>query len=254
MRRTVIAAAAIACPLALTACSSSPAKPASAANPSAAPSVSVAASAGQGAGNEGLSNAQVTARYKSALATITAVHLKGSTSQGGQTVTLDIQINKDNTSEGSISTAGVTVPFIHAGKLGYIQYTRGLEIDAKIDPGTQVGRFILDKWAPSNTTLGSVYNQDLASFTTYSDVAQIAEPSGDTYTYLGTAAIDGQQVAQYKDVPAATGDPVVTVSFPARGAMLPLEVSAGESGELSFVWNQPTTITAPPAADVITTP
>lgn len=258
MRRSILVATLVPCLAALAACTSSTPKSASSA-PATTPSSSAAASAsadnGGGSGdNEHLTSAQVVARYQAALAAIDAAHVKGTLIQGGQAATLDIQVNKDNTSEGSITTNATTIPFIGlSSSLGYIQYTAGLESAAKIDPASPVGKALLNKWASSNTTLGAAYNQAIAPMASWSSITQLTGPTTDTYAYQGTATVNGRQVVQYKDKSATAGVPDALVSFPVSGPMLPVQMSAGTSGGLSFVWNQPTKVTAPPAADLATT-
>jgi hypothetical protein len=252
LRRAAFAAVTVACPLVLAACSSSPVNPVSATKASGAPTASAAASASQVATNEGLGSAQAIAKFTAAVAAASAVHLTGTIIQSGQTTTVDIQINKDDTAKGTITSNGVTIPFIHAGGLGYIQYTKSLETTAKIDPNTQVGKLLLDKWAPSDTTLGASYDKAIAPIATLPSLAQFASGNGDPLNYMGVATVNGQQVAQYKNVSSTAGDPDTVLSFPVQGAMLPILISAGTSGNLNFVWNQPTTIAAPPAADLVT--
>lgn len=258
MRRSVLFAALVPCVAALAACSSSSTPSAAPSTPATAPSSAAASSAaatgggsGSGSGNnEGLGSAEVIARYQAALGAINAAHAKGTLIQGGQSTTIDIQVNKNGTSSGTVSTGGTTIPFVGVGALGYIQYTASLETAAKIDPSSVVGKALLNKWAASNTALGDTYNQAIAPMASWSSITQLTGPSTDTYTYQGTATVNGEQVAQYKDKSASAGVPDALVSFPVSGPMLPVQMSAGGSGGLSFVWNQPTTVTAPPSADL----
>ena len=255
LRRTVLAAVFVPCALALAACSGSTANSGSAASSATPSPTGSTAQVGQGGGdNGGLDSAQVVARYQSALALATtdAAHVKGTLVQGGQSTAVDIQINKNGTSEGYIAANGTKIPFISVGGIGYMQYTASIEVAAKIDPNSQTGKLILDKWAASNTTLGASYNQAIAPMASWSGLAQITGSSADTYTYQGTATINGQRAVQYKDTSTSAGVPDALVSFQASGPMLPIQMSAGSFGGLTFTWDQPTTVTAPPAADLVT--
>lgn len=259
MRRTILVAALIPGVLALAACSGSSGTASASGSTTASPSPSSTpagstASAGVSGGsdNKALTSTQVVAEYHSAFSTINAAHVKGTLVQGGQAIDLDIQVNKSGTSSGSLTANGLSIPFIGVGNVGYVQYTAGLEAAAKIDPTTQLGKLMLNKWAPSTSSLGSSYYQAIAPMATWSSISQLSGPSTDTYTYQGTASVNGRQVAQYKDKSVTAAVPDALVSFPVSGPMLPVQMSAGSSGGLSFVWNQPTTITAPPAADLVT--
>lgn len=261
MRRTLLVAALIPGLLAVAACSGSSGTTSASATTSTATAASPSASSagstapegpGGGADNKGLTSAQVEAEYQAALSAIVAAHVKGTLVQGGQNVDVDIQVNKSGTSSGSLTANGLSIPFISVGNVGYVQYTASLEAAAKIDPNTQLGKLMLNKWAPSTSSLGSSYYQAIAPMTTWSSMTQLSGPTTDTYTYQGTATVNGVQVAQYKDKSASAAVPDALVSFPVSGPMLPVQMSAGSSGGLSFVWNRPTTVTAPPAADLVT--
>lgn len=260
MRRTTLATVALipACALALTACGSQKA------GASAGASVSVAQDAGQN--NAHLTQAQLLARFKTALGSATALHMKGSMSDdsSGQTVTtsMDIQINKGGTGQGTISEGGMTMPVISIGSTSYVQATssyvsllkQGSSM-AGADPALAAfyTQLTVGKWLKYTGTgaadagFGSML--DFSQMTT-----QLADNKSDTFTYLGTGTLDGQQVAQYKDHSTDGSSPDATMSIPLTGSPLPLQEDAGKQGKMTFTWNQPTTVTAPPANEIINVP
>jgi hypothetical protein len=253
MRRTTLAAAALipACALALSACGSKSANSASA----GATATVVAQN------NAHLTQAQLMARFKTALASATALHMKGSMTDSGSTVSMDMQINKSGTAQGTITASGMTMPIISIGSTTYIQITPSYASMIKSTLGAAGGdagiatffaQLADGKWIKS--TADSSLTGGMGSLTDFSQMTkQLADTTTDTFTYLGTSTVDGQAVAQYKDV-STDGSPTATMSIPLTGSPLPTLEDAGTQGSMVFTWDQPTTITAPPAAEVVTAP
>jgi hypothetical protein len=77
----------------------------------------------------------------------------------------------------------------------------------------------------------------------------------DTLTYLGTSTVGGQQVAQYKDKSSDTPPLVTTLSVLLTGRARPIQGDVGShSLMMAFVWNKPTTVSAPPASEILVLP
>jgi hypothetical protein len=244
LRRTALAAALIPCALLLTACGSSGSSP--------IPSASGA--------NAGLTQAQLLARFKTALASTTALHIKGSSTQNGSAFTMDMQINKDGTAQGSIVSEGLTMPLIVAGGVSYVQVTPSLVTVLKSQAAgadaSSISKIVTGKWISSKSAIGSSMTQGLDSMTNFGEMTkELASGSGDTFSYLGTATLNGQQVAQYKDVSTSDGTSSTgTLSIPLNGTALPIAESGTSAGNATFTWNQPTKVTAPAASDIIELP
>lgn len=252
MRRTAIAAALIPCALVLTACGAKSAT-------TATVSTTGAATTASGPSNAGLTQAQLLARFKTALATVTAIHFKGTMVDSGTSVTMDLQINKDGSADGTIVSNGTTVPMVVTGGVTYIQVTSSFETEIKSEAGADaslVSSLVVGKWISSKTTVGSSLAGSFSSLTDFSTMtSQLASGSGDKFSYLGTSTLNGQAVAQYKDDASSNGGPSDGVlDVPLHGLALPIQDSAGSQGSMTFVWNQPTTVTAPAAADILTLP
>lgn len=122
MRRTFLAAALAPCAFALASCSAS-ASPGSAAPVNARSTSSAAGSAVPAAdgGNAGLSESQLEARITAAAANVTAIHLSGTMTDSGQSVSLDMQINKDGSAQGTVTEQGATIPVIATATATYLR-------------------------------------------------------------------------------------------------------------------------------------
>jgi len=248
LRRSVLAAALIPCALVLTACGSK-----------SATTATVVSSTASGPSNAGLSQAQLLARFKTALASATAVHFKGTMSESGSSTTMDLQINKDGSADGTIISGGVTIPMIVTGGVDYIQATPSLVSEIKSEAGSDaalVSEIMTGKWISSKSAIGSSMTSSFSSLTDFSSMtSQLASGSGDKFTAMGTSTLNGQQVAQYKDVSTDDSGPTDSVlDIPLNGLALPIEETAGSQGTMVFTWNQPTTVTAPAAADILSLP
>ena len=249
MRRTALAAALIPCALLLTACGSN----------SVATTAASAVAAG-GSSNAGLTQAELLARFKTALANVTALHMKGGTTGGGSSAfSMDMQINKDSSAEGTIVSTGLTMPLIVVGGVSYVQVTSSLASTLKSAAGSNaslLAEIVVGKWISSKSSIGSSMTAGLSSLTNFSQMTkQLGTASGDTFTYLDTSTVNGVQVAQYKDVSTNSGSAgTSTMDIPLNGSPLPIEETGSSEGTITFTWNEPTKVTAPAAADIINLP
>ena len=252
MRRTALAAALIPCALLLTACGSQ-----------SATTVSVSTTGGSASGpsNAGLTQAQLKSRLQTALAAATAVHFKGGSTVGSAAFSMDMQINRDGSAKGTISSTGMSMPLIVVGGVSYVQVTPSLISMMKSEAGSDaslVAQIMVGKWISSKSAIGSSMTDGLNSMTDFSQMTKdLSSSTGDTFSYLDTSTVNGQQVAQYKDVSKDTGSSTTTTStmdVPLYGSPLPVEESGSSEGTVTFVWNEPTKVSAPAAADVLSLP
>lgn len=257
--RTMLATALIpGCALALTGCGSK-ASPASTASTGSTAAVTTAASSASD--NAGLSQSQLLSRLGTALASVTAMHMKGTMSSGGDSVSMDMQLNQDGTAQGTISVSGMTLPMIVVGSASYIQITPSYESTIKASVASSgdsqeagfVSALLVGKWVKLSGS--DSLSQGMGGLTSFSQMKQQLESNddSDTYTYEGKSTIDGQAVAQYKDYDKTSG--TATMSVPLTGSVLPVQLNAGSQGTMmTFTWNEPTKVTAPAADDVIVEP
>lgn len=254
MRRTTLAAAALipACALALSACGSS--------SGSGTTAVVNASSSAAGQNNAHLTSAQLNARIDAAVSKVTAMHIKGAMTEGGSKITFDLQLNKDS-AQGTIGEGDVSFPLIAVGGVDYFQLTPSLlkqaESTQSSNPFAKLGGAVIEnRWVSSkDRSLGASLDQSFKSFTDLSSMTQqMTSSNQDTLTYLGTSTLDGQQVAQYKDKPSDGSTPVTTLSLPLTGDALPIQEDGGSQGLMTFVWNQTTTVSPPPASEILVLP
>lgn len=251
-RASSIAVSAVLLPsvLALAACSASSAKTNTAA--ASAPGVPAAS-------NVGLTSAQANAAINSAVGNATALHVKGSMGSGAQLISMDIQFDK-NSAQGTLVEGPTTIPFIAVNGTSYIEFTSSLLAAAGSESGQSsaaANQLLLNKWVSSTSSLGSSIASSFTPFMSLSAFTKQVTSSSDKLTSDGTATVDGQAVANYKDVDTSQTPPVTEVlSLMQNGPALPLQVagSGTEAGTMTFTWNQPTTITAPPASEIYSGP
>jgi hypothetical protein len=233
---------------ALAGCSSSKSTPAGTAPVGSAPA-SAASPSAAAAQNAGLSDAALKAAFVKAADQATALHLKGATKDGTDTLQIDIQLNKTaNTAEGTISMQGASFPVIAVNGVDYFQFTDSL---IKLSGAGSAGPALKGKWVSSNSQYGKGLAGDLKPLFSYSGFISsfTAVDSGafpDT-TAAGTTTYNGQTVAVYKSSDGSTA------YFAASGPAYLLDVinsSSTSAGALAFTWNQPTTVTAPPASQI----
>lgn len=187
-----------------------------------------------GGSNAGLSQSELLARLGSALGGVSAMHMKGSVSESGSTVTVDMQLNRDGSAQGTMVSNGTTLPLIVVGGITYMQTT----------PSQSAATAGAGSWTKSSGSDNSTTSFDLM-------VQNLDSPSAYSYTYQGTSTVGGLAVAQYSEEAVGGGVDKV-LSIPLTGPALPVSVDGGARGSFTFAWDQPTRVVAPPAADVAT--
>lgn len=230
-------------------------------------------SAAASAPNAGLSGPRLQSAFKAAVAAGTAVHVVGSVAQSGSTFSLDMNLDKNGSTEGTITQSGATIPIKVVDGVTYIQLTpQFLKQEAAVDPAItpSVINAIQNKWVSSKSAIGESLASGLAGLTGYesflatienggaspsasaSGPAASASASGSggldlaTLTPAGTTTYNGKTVAVYK------GADGTTAYFAASGPAYLEKVTAtgAEPGTLTFTWNQPVTVTAPPPSEI----
>jgi hypothetical protein len=200
--------------------------------------------------------AKVLDTVKSAASGASAVHVKGSVTDSGSTVGLDIQLNKDGSASGTITEGGTTVPLIVADKVYYIQFTKNLMSTNGIDPTSSAGTLLLNKWVPSNSKMLSGDNMvsGLKPLLDYNSLLNniIGQAGSDVPKQTGTDTVDSVPVQVYT-MPDGSKVDVGTAS-PHYLIRLVAPKSAGP-GQLDFTgWNQPVKVSAPPASEIYSGP
>ncbi|WP_034270244.1 hypothetical protein [Actinospica robiniae] len=234
---------------------------------------------GGAAPNAGLSGAQMQSAFKAAVAKGTAVHVKGAFKQTGQTYSLDVNLNKNGQAQGEVIQNGAVLPVKKVDGITYVQLTPSfLKQDAAVDPSLtpDVIKMVQNKWVSSQTTAGKTLASSFGDLTDYNAFTSMLAGGGatatpstpasgsgtpmasptsssgiqlDNLTAAGTASVNGQTMAVYKNAAMGT-----TAYFAASGPayLEKLTTSGVETGAADFVWNKPVTVTPPPASEVFT--
>lgn len=219
--------------------------------------------------NAGLSGSQLLTAFKSAVASATAVHVSGSISASGTPITLDLKLDKNGTSSGGVTQGSASVPFKVVNGVTYIQLTPALlKQEAAGDPSISAGviNLIQNKWVSSQSSIGQSISSSFDGLTNYDAFLTTIENGGAAasatatasgsansapitltdLTPAGTTSYNGGTVAVYKSSDGSTA------YFAASGPAYLEKVTAtgSTSGTITFTWNQPVTVTAPPSSDI----
>jgi hypothetical protein len=198
-----------------------------------------------------LGSSQLAAAISAAAAQAAAVHLTGTVTSVATPLTLDVHLNKDGTSSGTLGYQGATIPFRVTGGLDYFQLTPSFMSLSKMSQTSAEG-----EWVTSTSSHGEPLVTVFSQFLTYKEFVSkdvVGNNAAFTFTFMGTGQLDGQHVAVYQ-VRSGTG-PSITYDIAADGPVLPLKISGGDNNnavDLQLTWNQPTTVTAPPTAQIYT--
>lgn len=264
MRRAttvVISAAVLPGLLALAACSGSSGKPAAASSASTGTAPAAGATTGGASaqptavtspyGNVGLSSAALNAAMVAAAASATAVEITGSISSSqGQSVDIAVQLNADGTGVGNLTSPNGGIPFVSTGGVLYIQATPSFITLTGLASGSPQVAAIQNKWVRSTDPVATTVANGYSVFMSMKAFVAQSIGSGDNYVADGTSVVNGQKVANYKDMTEDSG--ALVLSVPVSGPALPVQDAETGSGSMDFTWNQPTKVTAPAAGQIYT--
>lgn len=193
--------------------------------------------------NADLTQAQLLSRMQRAIDAEPAMHIKGTITDNGMTITVDMQLNRDGTSQGTMTTGKVVTPVIVVDGNLYTQAPASRAMGTSSPSGAMAGQ-----WTETKAQGGAL---SATNFTVMA--AELDAPSNYTYTYKDTSTIGGVAVARYAEaIPGAAADRVL--SIPLTGAALPVAVDGGETGGISFTWGKPTKVVAPQLSQVVLAP
>lgn len=237
---------------ALAACSSGGSSPAAAAGTaSGSASPSTAASTAATATNAGLTDSALRAAFAAAAKGASAVHMKGAVTSSGQTISIDVHLNKDESTDGTLTIGTAQLPVKAIGGVYYLEFTPSFIQYMAKQQGSNPAAFSMlsGKWVSSNSTMGKNLASSFSQFMSYSTMIKQVEDNsdGDTVTAAGTTTLNGQSVAVYNSTKGSK------LYFAASGPAYFLEQVVGGSdgsGTIDYTWNQPTTVSPPPASQI----
>ncbi|HEX9334900.1 MAG TPA: hypothetical protein VF892_03400 [Pseudonocardiaceae bacterium] len=230
--------------LAVAACSGTPA--ASGSSSSTAPAPKAVNIPGAPAGN------QVESVVKAAFAGASAVHIKGTLVNSTGSLSLDLQLNKDNTASGTIGEGGPTIPLIAVNGKYYVQFTQALISQSSNAAVSQIGSALTNKWVSSDASIASDMVSGLKPLLTYdSFVSSMFGQSSEVPTLTGTDVVNDIPTLVYE----STGGSTVYIAKSSPHYLLRMTAPASGSGQLNFTgWNQPVPVAPPPAGQIYTGP
>jgi hypothetical protein len=247
--------------VALAGCSSS--TPNTAASGSSAPATSATTTAtssapagGNASGsNVGLSDSAIRAAFDAAVKGATAMHVTGTQAQQGQSISLDLGLNKDDSTEGTITLGTAKLPVKAVGGVVYAQMTPSFIqfIAAQQHVSAAPLAALANKWITSQSASGKSLTDGFSEFMNYSTIATnfAGSAAGDPAIAAGTTTLNGQTVAYYTTKQGSK------LYFAATGPAYLLredDSGSGGTGSITITWNQPAKVTPPPASDIVTLP
>jgi hypothetical protein len=187
---------------------------------------------------------------KTAFLGATAVHIKGTLTNNTGSLSLDLQLNKDNTASGTISEGGAAIPLIAVGGKFYVQFTPELITQSTSSAVSQVGAALSNKWVSSDSPLASSMVAGLKPLLTFdSFVSAMFAQASAAPTLTGTDVVHNTPVLVYESTDGST----VYIARSTPHYLARMTAPASGSGSLDFTgWNQPVQVSAPPAAQIYT--
>lgn len=193
----------------------------------------------------------VVARAKAALASAKSVHVVGSTA-AGSSVQVDIRVKSGSGAAGSITVSGAKIEIVKLGEKMYFHSPATVWIEQGLS--ADMARLLAGKWVlMSASALGSG-GEDLLRMTSTQGLSELLVPDGMPKrpgATWPTATVRGVPTIKLTDdtgslYVARTGKP-----YPVRIGDAP----ALGGGQIDFTeYDKPVTITAPPAAQILTLP
>jgi hypothetical protein len=219
-------------------------------SPAVAPSTAAPTSSAAAKAEAALTADQVPAAVKAAGGAAGAVHIKGSITQGADTVKFDVQLNKDSAG-GTVTKAGADIPVRRVGEKYYIQCTSSVLKLSGVSVTTKPGSLMRDKWVSSDSKLAAGMAASFKDLLDYDTVlSNVAAPTG-TLTAAGSDTVNGTPVLIFRDGDGSSAD--VAASSP----HYIIRVVGPESnlGSVDFTgWGQTDPVVAPKAAEIYSGP
>jgi hypothetical protein len=200
-----------------------------------------------GNGVESKTPKEIIAAAKDALSHADSVHVAGTATGDGQSVTIDVKIKGSAGGAGSITLEGKKVDILRVGRTVYMKADQAFW--TSITGNAQAAKLLNGKYLKSTTS-----DQKLKQIAAFTDVSGLADgvlkaegtvTKGDKKTVNGTEAIGLVDSAGGGTLyVATTGKPYPLEIAPAPGS--------SDSGKIDFTdYGKDVDLTAPPAASVI---
>jgi hypothetical protein len=177
-----------------------------------------------------------------------AVHIKGTISDGNESIRLDVQLNADGTGKGTVAENDVTIPLIASNAGNFVQFTADVESVEALSPTS--AKNALNKWVPSDSPLlaRSRIDQTFSNLQFHTLVPGIFSGlAGEHLQPIGHDDVNGIPVHTYR---FSEGTLLIS-DAPPHYLIRVVGSSSTDSGQVDFTdWDKPTPI-APPPTDQI---
>ncbi|QKV73360.1 hypothetical protein [Amycolatopsis sp. Hca4] len=241
MARLRLAALLTAGSLAIAGCSGAAETPAPAAAGTSAPASSTAPAA------PALDAADVGTAINDAAKQASAVHVKGTMTQEGSALNLDLQLNADSAS-GTVVKDGLEIPVLRIGDKYFFKFTDSLVKQAGAPAA--LAKQLTGKWVSSTAKIGQSIGAafktflDYKSFTqgTLGELQKTTFKPGEQTTLAGAPALTFTSSDGTATVAATEPHYLLRMADPKNGAM-----------EFSD-WNKPSPVSEPSAAEIYSGP
>ncbi|MBE8518588.1 hypothetical protein ILP97_13900 [Amycolatopsis sp. H6(2020)] len=227
--------------LALAGCSGAPAT----STPAAAGTTTSPASTAPAA--PALDAAEVGAAITDAAKQASAVHVKGTMSQEGSAINLDLQLNPDSAS-GTVVKDGLEIPVLRIGDKYYFKFTESLVKQAGAPAAA--AKQLTGKWVSSTAKIGQGIADAFKIFLDYKSFTEgtLGELQKTTFKPGEPTTLSGAPALSF-----ASSDGTATVAATAPHYLL--RMSDPKNGAMEFSdWNKPTKVSEPPAAEMYSGP
>ncbi|MEV6830062.1 hypothetical protein [Amycolatopsis sp. NPDC051102] len=223
-------------------CSGTPSTPtpAAAGSSSAAPSPSTPAA-------PPLAAAKVGTAVTDAAKQASAVHVKGTMTQDGSNVNLDLQLNPDSAG-GTVVKDGLEIPVLRVGSKYYFRFTDSLVKQAGIP--ASAAKQLTGKWVASTAKIGAGIADAFKVFLDYKSFTEgiLGELAKSTFTGGEPTTLAGEPALNFTS-------PDGTATVAAAEPHYLLRMQDPKSGAMEFSdWNKPSTLSEPPAAEIYSGP
>jgi hypothetical protein len=169
-----------------------------------------------------------------------SVHMVGTVTQGADTLTMDLRLEKDGAATGTLDLAGAMLQIVSTGTAVYV---KGDKAYWTSEAGAGAAELIGDSWVSATKSSDMAQFKDLIDYATA--LGGVLDPTG-TVTKGRTSTIDGVDVVGVKDGKAGT------LWVATSGEPLPVLIDGGTQGRVTFTeWGQKVVVTVPDPADVL---
>lgn len=194
-----------------------------------------------------LDAAEVGTAISDAAKQASAVHVKGTMTQEGSALNLDLQLNPDSAS-GTVVKDGLEIPVLRIGDKYYFKFTESLVKQAGAPAAA--AKQLTGKWVSSTAKIGQGIGAAFKTFLDYKSFTQgtLGELEKTTFKPGEQTTLAGAPALTF-----ASSDGTATVAATAPHYLL--RMSDPKNGAMEFSdWNKPTTVSEPPAAEIYSGP